>query len=67
MMLNDGIYENPNGCTAVIWEVPASPWPWKVNISLSETGEHLRAKHFETYEEAVACARQVFPQPANKE
>lgn len=63
-MKNDGIYENPNGCTAVIWATPDAYWPWKVNVSVSETGRHLKSHHFYTYEDAVACAEHVFPQPA---
>ena len=63
-MKNNGIYENPHGCTAVIWATPDQYKPWKVNVSVSWTGQHLKAYYFDTYEEAEACAEQVFPQPA---
>ena len=64
-MSND-IYENPNACTAVVWATPDDRKPWKVNISVSRTGEHLKAYYFDAYEDAVACAERVFPQPVKR-
>jgi len=63
-MKNNGIYENPNACTAVIWATPSQWKAWKVNISNSRTGEHLKAYYFDTYDEAVTAAEKVFPRPA---
>ena len=63
-MRSDDIYENPNGCTAVIWATPDQRKAWKVNISNTQTGEHLKAYYFDTYEDAVTAAEKVFPYPA---